>query len=141
MNVSKITCLTPGRTLPATDPTKRIKTHCTFFLRFGECDYWPACKFSHEAPDGARKWCGNKLPSKPKKSVSSSSDAEKTDIEYWSKIDEPADPLGISGEDPQYPLEVADDSGFDSEISSIGAAPEERTTQGIAEGQLISLAD
>jgi len=47
-----ITCPTPGRIQSATDPLKHIKTHCTFFLRFGECDYWPSCKFSHERPEG-----------------------------------------------------------------------------------------
>ncbi|KAL7274263.1 hypothetical protein RUND412_002842 [Rhizina undulata] len=47
-----IDCCTPGRILSPTDPTKHIKTHCTFFLRFGECDYWPDCKFSHERPSG-----------------------------------------------------------------------------------------
>ncbi|CUS10484.1 unnamed protein product [Tuber aestivum] len=47
-----ISCPTPGRIQSATDPLKHIKTHCTFFLRFGECDYWPSCKFSHERPDG-----------------------------------------------------------------------------------------
>ncbi|PWW76605.1 hypothetical protein C7212DRAFT_363531 [Tuber magnatum] len=47
-----IACPTPGRIQSATDPLKHIKTHCTFFLRFGECDYWPSCKFSHERPEG-----------------------------------------------------------------------------------------
>ncbi|KAG0125431.1 hypothetical protein HOY82DRAFT_673077 [Tuber indicum] len=47
-----IACPTPGRIQSATDPLKHIKTHCTFFLRFGECDYWPSCKFSHEQPEG-----------------------------------------------------------------------------------------
>jgi len=31
------------------DPSRTVKTHCTFFLRFGQCDYWP-CKYSHEQP-------------------------------------------------------------------------------------------
>lgn len=33
-----------------TDPKKSLKTHCTFFLRFGECDFWPECRFSHDQP-------------------------------------------------------------------------------------------
>lgn len=56
---SKITWPAPGRAPSAADPA-RNKTHCTFFLRFGECDYWPSCKFSHERPEGTDRWRGNK---------------------------------------------------------------------------------
>ncbi|KAI5851828.1 hypothetical protein BZA05DRAFT_44744 [Tricharina praecox] len=46
-----VACPTPGRIVDPTDPRKLLKTHCTFFLRFGECDYWPKCKFSHDQPE------------------------------------------------------------------------------------------
>ncbi|KAH0615280.1 uncharacterized protein H6S33_000916 [Morchella sextelata] len=42
-------------------PSQHIKTHCTFFLRFGECDYWPTCKFSHERPEGSWRSSSRKL--------------------------------------------------------------------------------
>ncbi|KAH8147929.1 uncharacterized protein LAJ45_08030 [Morchella importuna] len=42
-------------------PPQHIKTHCTFFLRFGECDYWPTCKFSHERPEGSWRSSSRKL--------------------------------------------------------------------------------
>lgn len=64
---SKITWpAAPGRAPSAAavaDPA-RNKTHCTFFLRFGECDYWPSCRFSHERPEGTDKWRGNKQTAK-----------------------------------------------------------------------------
>ncbi|KAA8903017.1 hypothetical protein FN846DRAFT_69864 [Sphaerosporella brunnea] len=50
-----ITCATPGRIQSRADPHRLIKTHCTYFLRFGECDYWPACKFSHDIQEGRTK--------------------------------------------------------------------------------------
>ncbi|KAI5812367.1 hypothetical protein BZA77DRAFT_324405 [Pyronema omphalodes] len=50
---TQVVCATPGRVVDPTDPSRVVKTHCTFFLRHKQCDFWPHCKFSHEKPESA----------------------------------------------------------------------------------------
>lgn len=133
-----ITCPTPGRTISTTDPAKHIKTHCTFFLRFGECDYWPACKFSHERPEGSVRWCGSRLPSSPKKIASSICGSEEGEKE---EADAGDGGVTVLAREMLDSLETASIGGLGDMDIDMTFVEGISGIAKVAEGQLISLVD